>query len=86
MLGRLFAGSGRFGDVTGLDVILPGSGIRPRKLCTAATGGATLMCSHRFGSSFGSGSTGRSSLWCLAVGESLCIKGFETSWDFRPAA
>jgi hypothetical protein len=46
MLGRLLAGSGGFGDVTGLDVTLPGSGIRTRKLCTAATAGATLMCSR----------------------------------------
>ena len=46
MLGRLLAGSGRFGDATGLDVTLPGSGIRTRKLCTAATAGAALMCSR----------------------------------------
>ena len=42
MLGRLLAGSGRFGDVTGLDVTLPGSGI---------PSGATSMCSQEVASS-----------------------------------
>ncbi len=42
MLGRLLAGSGRLGDVTGLDVTLPGSGI---------PSGATSMCFREVASS-----------------------------------
>jgi hypothetical protein len=50
MLGRLLAGSGRFGDVTGLDVTtLPGSGIRPRRLCTAATARAHEILTSALG-------------------------------------